>query len=140
MRPQNDLSFEIETQGPEHTQRVAAVLVQELGPGSVLALEGPLGAGKTTFVQGQHWAFTARGYPGEEPNLRPLGDLSHDPRRCTTWIFTAWGMKTRRLPWVCTKDLKRSKPSPALSGRAVAPIFCPLIRFGCFSQTTRETY
>lgn len=52
MRPQNDLSFEIETQGPEHTQRVAAVLVQELGPGSVLALEGPLGAGKTTFVQG----------------------------------------------------------------------------------------
>ncbi|MBP7828842.1 MAG: tRNA (adenosine(37)-N6)-threonylcarbamoyltransferase complex ATPase subunit type 1 TsaE [Kiritimatiellae bacterium] len=40
------------SKGPEDTFRLAADLLRELTPGSVLALHGELGAGKTTFVQG----------------------------------------------------------------------------------------
>ena len=36
----------------EETWKVAAWLAEQLKPGDVLALEGELGAGKTTFVQG----------------------------------------------------------------------------------------
>ena len=42
----------IVTKGPDETHRVARDLMQRLGPGSVLALHGELGAGKTCFVQG----------------------------------------------------------------------------------------
>lgn len=37
---------------PEDTQDLAARFAAELGPGSVLALHGELGSGKTCFVQG----------------------------------------------------------------------------------------
>ena len=42
----------ITTRSPEETRDLAAGLVRELGPGSVLALRGPLGSGKTCFAQG----------------------------------------------------------------------------------------
>ncbi|MGN7470918.1 tRNA (adenosine(37)-N6)-threonylcarbamoyltransferase complex ATPase subunit type 1 TsaE [Brevibacillus sp. SAFN-007a] len=38
--------------GPEETQRFAEQLAKSLAPGDFLALEGDLGAGKTTFTQG----------------------------------------------------------------------------------------
>lgn len=37
---------------PQHTQRFACKLAGYLRPGSILTLEGNLGAGKTTFTQG----------------------------------------------------------------------------------------
>lgn len=37
---------------PEQTRRVAAAFAAQLHPGDVVALVGPLGAGKTCFVQG----------------------------------------------------------------------------------------
>jgi len=37
---------------PEQTQQFAERLAKLLGPGDVIALEGDLGAGKTTFTQG----------------------------------------------------------------------------------------
>ena len=40
------------TSSPEETRQVAADLAARLQPGSVLALHGDLGAGKTCFVQG----------------------------------------------------------------------------------------
>lgn len=40
------------TRSPEETQRLAAEIASTLKPGSVLALMGDLGAGKTCFVQG----------------------------------------------------------------------------------------
>ncbi len=42
----------IVTRSPEETHRFAAELLKTLGPGSVLALHGELGAGKTCLVQG----------------------------------------------------------------------------------------
>lgn len=40
------------TTSPDDTQALAAQVAAQLVPGSVLRLDGPLGAGKTCFVQG----------------------------------------------------------------------------------------
>ena len=42
----------VETNSPEETWELAAELTDELGPGTVMALHGDLGAGKTCFIQG----------------------------------------------------------------------------------------
>ena len=42
----------VQTNSPEETWALAAELAEELGPGSVIALHGDLGAGKTCFIQG----------------------------------------------------------------------------------------
>ena len=42
----------VETHSPEETWGLAAELADELGPGTVIALHGDLGAGKTCFIQG----------------------------------------------------------------------------------------
>ena len=46
------MTQEIITQSPAETKAFAADLAKELKPGSVLALHGDLGSGKTCFVQG----------------------------------------------------------------------------------------
>ncbi len=40
------------TNSPEETWELAAGLADELGPGTIIALHGDLGAGKTCFIQG----------------------------------------------------------------------------------------
>lgn len=40
------------TDSPEATRRFAAALATTIAPGTIIALSGPLGAGKTCFVQG----------------------------------------------------------------------------------------
>jgi tRNA threonylcarbamoyladenosine biosynthesis protein TsaE len=42
----------VETHSPEETWELAAELAGDLGPGTVMALHGDLGAGKTCFIQG----------------------------------------------------------------------------------------
>ena len=42
----------VESRSPEETWQLAAALADELPPGTVLALHGELGAGKTCFIQG----------------------------------------------------------------------------------------
>lgn len=42
----------VETNSPEETWALAAELAAELGAGTVMALHGELGAGKTCFIQG----------------------------------------------------------------------------------------
>ncbi|MDD4024538.1 MAG: tRNA (adenosine(37)-N6)-threonylcarbamoyltransferase complex ATPase subunit type 1 TsaE [Kiritimatiellae bacterium] len=44
----------------EDTWRLAAEVADALAPGTVLALHGDLGAGKTAFVQGLGWALGVR--------------------------------------------------------------------------------
>lgn len=44
--------FEIKTFSSEETAQFASKLAEHLQPGDVLALEGDLGAGKTTFTKG----------------------------------------------------------------------------------------
>ena len=51
MNPSYD-TIELMTDAPETMQALAATLAKQLRPGTTLALVGPLGAGKTTFVQG----------------------------------------------------------------------------------------
>jgi tRNA threonylcarbamoyladenosine biosynthesis protein TsaE len=46
------LGLGITAPGPEDTERVAARLGAELRSGDLVALDGPLGAGKTVFVRG----------------------------------------------------------------------------------------
>ena len=42
----------IRTTSHAETQQVAKLLAQYIQPGMVIRLDGPLGAGKTTFTQG----------------------------------------------------------------------------------------
>ncbi|HDZ49594.1 MAG TPA: tRNA (adenosine(37)-N6)-threonylcarbamoyltransferase complex ATPase subunit type 1 TsaE, partial [Candidatus Aerophobetes bacterium] len=44
--------FSTVTQNPEATKQVGENLGQNLSPGSIVALTGELGSGKTTLVQG----------------------------------------------------------------------------------------
>jgi tRNA threonylcarbamoyladenosine biosynthesis protein TsaE len=44
--------YEIKTNNPEQTLQFAEKLARNLMPGTVIALEGDLGAGKTTFTKG----------------------------------------------------------------------------------------
>jgi len=68
----------VETRGPAETRALARALAARLGPGSVLALEGPLGAGKTCFVQGLGEALGVR-----EPVHSPTFTLINEYRgRC----------------------------------------------------------
>jgi len=48
----SELRSGITTGSAEHTREIAARLAHELSAGTVLALHGNLGAGKTTFTQG----------------------------------------------------------------------------------------
>jgi tRNA threonylcarbamoyladenosine biosynthesis protein TsaE len=49
--------FEIDSHGAEQTRQIGTALGSVLKPGDVICLQGDLGAGKTTFVQGlaQGW-------------------------------------------------------------------------------------
>jgi tRNA threonylcarbamoyl adenosine modification protein YjeE len=51
----------VETHCEEETWAVAEQLAATLGPGDVVCLEGDLGSGKTTFVQGLCAALGAKG-------------------------------------------------------------------------------
>ena len=44
--------YELTTRSAAHTWRIAAALARTARPGDVIALDGPLGAGKTCFVAG----------------------------------------------------------------------------------------
>jgi len=58
--------IDVETGGPGETQALAERLSAVLEPGAVLALDGDLGAGKTTFIQG-----LCRGLAVAEPVASP---------------------------------------------------------------------
>ncbi len=57
MKTPTDSIFEFTSRSPEQTRRLGERLGQLLRPGDTLCLQGDLGAGKTTFVQGlaQGW-------------------------------------------------------------------------------------
>lgn len=65
--------MEIITKGPEETQEFGRLLGQLLGPGHVLIINGQMGAGKTTLVQG-----LARGMGIEDYITSPTFTIIHE--------------------------------------------------------------
>lgn len=61
------------SQSPEETRRIAAELLASFPPGSVLALHGNLGAGKTCFVQGLAAALRVR-EPAHSPTFTLINE------------------------------------------------------------------
>lgn len=78
-------AIEVRTDGPDGTRALAARLAACLEPGDMLVLDGPLGAGKTTFTQGLGQALGVRGPVASptfvisrvHPNLRGGPELVH---------------------------------------------------------------
>ncbi len=67
------LPLHVLTRSPEETRQLAASLAASLIPGTVLALHGDLGAGKTCFIQG-----LAEGLGVEGPVTSPTFTLVHE--------------------------------------------------------------
>lgn len=63
-------TLDIISHSPEQTRRLASRLASLLKGGETICLEGPLGAGKTTFAQG-----VGRGLNIEEPIISPTFTL-----------------------------------------------------------------
>ncbi len=86
----------VTTHSPEETRVLAAELAEKLAPGSVLALRGPLGSGKTCFAQG-----CGRGLGVEE-------------RYITSPSFVLVRQYRGRLPFYHI-DLYRLSPGPEIA-------------------------
>lgn len=67
--------FEVMTRSAAQTQRLAARLGRWVTPGTVIALTGELGSGKTTFVQGLARGLGVR---QDEPVASPTFVLIHE--------------------------------------------------------------
>lgn len=82
-----ELSRRFVSLSPEATQELAAELGRRAHAGLVIALDGDLGAGKTTFVRGLAQGLEAD--PGEVAS--PTYTLMHEvPGRLTLYHFDAW--------------------------------------------------
>lgn len=69
-------SLDFFSRSPEQTRRIGARLGGVLGSGDVICLQGDLGAGKTTFVQG-----AARGWGSVDTVVSPTFILVNEYRR-----------------------------------------------------------
>ena len=67
----------ITTRTPEETKRVAAALRPLLKPGTVIALHGELGSGKTCFVSGLAEALHCR-EPASSPTFTLMNEYAGD--------------------------------------------------------------
>ncbi len=75
-------SLEFLSRSPEQTRRVGMRLGAQLKAGDVICLEGDLGAGKTTFVQG-----LASGWGSTDPISSPTYVLVNQYRRTDEELF-----------------------------------------------------
>ena len=64
---------QIKSEGPEQTWAAAATLMESLEPGTVIALHGELGSGKTCFIQGLAAAMGIRD-PITSPTYTLIGE------------------------------------------------------------------
>ena len=99
------------TTSPEETEALAAELGARARPGTVIALSGDLGSGKTTFVRG-----LARGLGSSDRVASPTYTLMHEYQgRVPLYHFDAW-MESRE------KSYLQEGGSVFLGGAGVAVI------------------
>lgn len=72
-------SLELVTHAPGETIAVGRALAGLLGPGAVVALDGDLASGKTTFVKGMATHF-AEGDPVHSPTFTLVNEYGREPR------------------------------------------------------------
>ena len=79
-----------ESRSEEETERFAAELAAAVPPGTVIALEGDLGAGKTAFARG-----FARGLGITEPVTSPTFTIlqSYEGGRLPLWHFDLYRLE-----------------------------------------------
>lgn len=66
---------------PNETRRIAADFAKKLSGGNWVGLSGPLGSGKTTFVQGMVGGLLGRQYPYvSSPTFTLVHEYVGDPR------------------------------------------------------------
>jgi tRNA threonylcarbamoyladenosine biosynthesis protein TsaE len=65
--------------GPEDTADIARRLARELPPGSVVALVGPLGSGKTVFVKGMAEALGLPAAAATSPTFTLINEYDGSP-------------------------------------------------------------
>jgi len=91
--PERD-ALVIETDGPEATRAVGRALGRALSPGTLVALHGGLGAGKTTLVQG-----LAQGLGCDQPAISPtftlVRELPGGPGRPDLWHADLYRLERR---------------------------------------------
>lgn len=97
--------YEIISNGPEETAKIASSLADRLKKGDVITLEGDLGAGKTTFTKA-----LAKGLginrTVNSPTFTIIKEYTEAVYLFTTWMYIEW-MIVKRI-WGLMSILKQT--------------------------------
>lgn len=85
------------------TRRLGAALAAVLRAGDVVALDGDLGAGKTTLARGLIQALTGEGEPVPSPTFTLVQTYEIPAKRATVWHFDLYRLtdpeEVQELGW-----------------------------------------
>lgn len=83
--------IQIQTQSPEQTSALGEIIGRLVKPGTVIAMTGEMGSGKTAFVRGLAQGLEV---PAEYAVTSPTYTLIHEyPGRCTLFHIDLWRLE-----------------------------------------------